>query len=84
MLRTARRSLARGFTLVELMVVMVIIAILASMISVAVVKVIDTEPQSAPLTLESDAGRVLLGREVAAYVQVCDPAEVGWLNRRAV
>jgi DtxR family Mn-dependent transcriptional regulator len=50
----------------------------------AVVKVVDTEPQSGPLTLESDAGRVLLGREVAAYVQVCDPDDVDWLNRRAL
>ena len=40
MSRTPRRPLARGFTLIELMVVMVIIAILASLISVAVVKVI--------------------------------------------
>lgn len=41
MLRTQRRSPARGFTLVELMVVMVIIAVLASLISVAVIKVMD-------------------------------------------
>jgi nucleoside phosphorylase len=36
------------------------------------------------LTLESDAGRVLLAMEVAAYVHVCDPSEVDWLNRRAI
>lgn len=50
----------------------------------AVVKVIEHGVPGGPLTLESDAGRVLLAMEVAAYVQVCDPSEVDWLNRRAI
>jgi DtxR family Mn-dependent transcriptional regulator len=50
----------------------------------AILKVIETGGPGSALTLEGDAGRVLLGAEVAAYVQVCDPSEVDWLNRRAI
>jgi DtxR family transcriptional regulator, Mn-dependent transcriptional regulator len=50
----------------------------------AVIKVVETGGPGSALTLEGDAGRALLGAEVAAYVQVCDPTEVDWLNRRAI
>jgi DtxR family transcriptional regulator, Mn-dependent transcriptional regulator len=50
----------------------------------ATVKVVETAEPGAPMTLESDAGRVMLGSEAAAYVQVCAPEEVDRLNRRAI
>lgn len=49
-----------------------------------ILKVTEVGPVGAPLTIEGDAGTALVGREVAAYVQVCDPSEAGWLNRRAI
>ncbi|MGH2731551.1 MAG: metal-dependent transcriptional regulator [Actinomycetota bacterium] len=48
-----------------------------------VVKVTEVGPFSGPLTIEGEEGRVTLGREVAAYVQVADPAQADWIQRRA-
>ena len=50
----------------------------------SIVKVIESAPFGGPLTLETGAGRISLGREVASYVQVCDPSESDWLSRRSL
>jgi DtxR family Mn-dependent transcriptional regulator len=48
-----------------------------------VVKVIEVAPFSGPLVIEGEEGTVTLGREVATYVQVADPAQADWIQRRA-
>jgi DtxR family Mn-dependent transcriptional regulator len=48
-----------------------------------IVKVLEVGPFEGPLTLAGDAGPVPLGREVAAYIQVCPPEESDWISRRA-
>lgn len=49
----------------------------------SIVKILEVAPFGGPLTLEGDAGEVPLGREVAAYIHVCDPEEADWIERRA-
>lgn len=50
----------------------------------SMVKVIESAPFEGPMTLETSAGRVTLGRDVAIHVHVCDPGEVDWINRHSV
>lgn len=50
----------------------------------SILKVLEIAPMEGPMTLETDAGTVSLGREVAGYVKVCDPAEADWLTRRSI
>lgn len=47
-----------------------------------VIKILDS-PQFAPMTLSTDQGVVHIGREVAAFVQVCDVSQADWINRRS-
>ncbi len=49
----------------------------------AVFKVRDVGEFGGPITLLTDAGSVSISRDVAAYVQVCEPEESDWLARRA-
>ena len=44
---------------------------------------IEAAPFDGPLTFEGEGGLVTVGREVAAHVRVCDPAQAGWINNRA-
>lgn len=48
----------------------------------SVIKVLES-PSFAPMTLATDEGTVHVGREIAAYVQVCDDDEADWINRRS-
>lgn len=50
----------------------------------SVVKVLEAAPFGGPLTLQTDAGTVTIGLEVAAYVQVCEPEEADWINRKSM
>lgn len=47
-----------------------------------IVKIMEA-PEFAPLILQTDAGQFPVGREVAAYVQVCEPEEADWIHRRS-
>ena len=47
-----------------------------------IVKVLEA-PEFSPLTIETDVGQVTVGREVAAYVQVCEPEEADWIHKRS-
>lgn len=49
----------------------------------SIIKVIEMGPFGGPLTLSGDEGIVTLGREVAAYVQICEPSQADWIHRRA-
>lgn len=49
-----------------------------------ILKVVDVAPFEGPLSLTSDAGSVTLGKEVAEFIQVCPPTEVGWIARKAL
>lgn len=49
----------------------------------AIIKILEVGPFGGPLTLETEVGTNSLGREVAALVQVCDPSEADWINRKA-
>ena len=44
---------------------------------------VEAAPFEGPLTFEGEGGLMTVGREVAAHVRVCDPAQAGWINRRA-
>lgn len=48
-----------------------------------ILKVKEISPFGGPLNLQSDAGTIPLGREVAAYIQICPPDQADWINRRA-
>jgi DtxR family Mn-dependent transcriptional regulator len=48
-----------------------------------VLTMIEAAPFDGPLTFEGEGGLVTVGREVAAHVRVCDPAQAGWINNRA-
>lgn len=50
----------------------------------SIIKVLEVGPFGGPLTLQTEAGSVPLGREVAAYIQICPPGQAGWIHRRAV
>ena len=48
-----------------------------------ILTMIEAAPFDGPLTFEGEGGLVTVGREVAAHVRVCDPAQAGWINNRA-
>ena len=50
----------------------------------AVIKVIEVAPFGGPFSIETSAGRVSIGREVAGLVRVCEPDEAELINRKAV
>ncbi|HVE76241.1 MAG TPA: metal-dependent transcriptional regulator [Actinomycetota bacterium] len=50
----------------------------------ALIKVIDAAPFGGPFTIETSAGRVSIGREVAALVRVCSPEDAELIHGRAV
>lgn len=50
----------------------------------SVVKVIEIVPGEGPMTLQTDAGTVSFGRELAVHIQVCVPEQADWISRRAV
>jgi len=47
-----------------------------------IVKIMEA-PEFAPLTIQTDDGTHPVGREIAAYVQVCDPKEADWIHKRS-
>lgn len=49
-----------------------------------ILTMIEAAPFEGPLTFEGEGGLVTVGREVAAHVRVCDPAQAGWIHRRAM
>lgn len=50
----------------------------------SIIKLLEKGLYDGPLTLATDAGIISLGKEVAAYVQVCDVNEADWINRHSV
>ena len=48
-----------------------------------VLTMVEAAPFDGPLTFEGEGGQMTVGREVAAHVRVCDPAQAGWIDRRA-
>ncbi|MGH2772660.1 MAG: metal-dependent transcriptional regulator [Actinomycetota bacterium] len=42
------------------------------------IKLLEASPLGGPLTLETGAGTVSVGREIAGFVQVCDSEEAVW------
>ena len=48
-----------------------------------VLTMVEAAPFEGPLTFEGVGGMVTVGREVAANVRVCDPAQAEWINNRA-
>lgn len=50
----------------------------------SVIKVLEISPLGGPLTLETRQGLISIGKEVAAYIQVCDPADAGWIEKRSL
>lgn len=49
----------------------------------AIIKILEVGPFGGPMTLGTEVGTNSLGQEVAALVQVCDPSEADWINRKA-
>lgn len=48
-----------------------------------ILKVVEIAPFGGPLILETEEGRVPLGLEVAAYIQICPPEQADWIEKRA-
>lgn len=50
----------------------------------AIIDVVEVAPFGGPLTLAGPVGKVPLGLEVAAYIQICPPEEADWIDHRAI
>lgn len=49
-----------------------------------IIKILEIAPFGGPLYLQTESGTVPLGREVAAYIQICPPDQADWIHRRAL